>query len=81
VEDLAAMVRDGEPLIPSVIFFPMHRLERIELDLPSGSLPSLSQRFLAKTGLEPATALIPKAGIEKIGSAGKSRSRASKGRA
>ena len=56
-EDLAVMVRDGEPFTPAVVFFPMHRIERVELDLPDGSLPSLSQRFLAKTGLQPATAL------------------------
>jgi len=58
-EDLAVMVRDGEPFTPAVVFFPMHRIERIELDLPDGSLPSLSQRFLAKTGLEPSAALAP----------------------
>src|SRR5438270_13189952 len=56
-EDLAVMVRDGEPFTPAVVFFPMHRIERVELDLPDGSLPSLSQRFLAKTGLEPSAAL------------------------
>ena len=56
-EDLTVMVKDGEPFTPAVVFFPMHRIERVELDLPDGSLPSLSQRFLAKTGLEPATAL------------------------
>lgn len=59
-EDLAVMVRDGEPFTPAVVFFPMHRIERVELDLPDGNLPSLSQRFLAKTGLDPATALAPK---------------------
>lgn len=59
-EDLAVMVRDGEPFTPAVVFFPVHRIERVELDLPDGNLPSLSQRFLAKTGLEPATALEPK---------------------
>ena len=32
-------------------FFPMHRLERIIVDEPSGSIPSLSQRFHAKVGL------------------------------
>jgi hypothetical protein len=56
-EDLAVMVRDGEPFTPAVVFFPMHRIERVELDLPDGSLPSLSQRFLAKTGLQPSSAL------------------------
>jgi hypothetical protein len=58
-EDLAVMVKDGEPFTPAVVFFPMHRIERVELDSPDGSLPSLSQRFLAKTGMEPATALTP----------------------
>jgi len=58
-EDLAVMVRDGEPFTPAVVFFPMHRIERVELDLPDGSLPSLSQRFFVKTGLEPPAALAP----------------------
>jgi hypothetical protein len=58
-EDLAVMVRDGEPFTPAMVFFPMHRIERVELDLPDGSLPSLSQRFFAKTGLEPSAALAP----------------------
>jgi hypothetical protein len=52
-EDLVAMVKDGEPFSPGVVFFPMHRMERMELDLPDGSLPSLSQRFAAKTGFDP----------------------------
>ena len=56
-EDLTVMVRDGEPFTPAVVFFPMHRIERVELDSPDGSLPSLSQRFLAKTGLEPSAVL------------------------
>src|SRR2546430_12085315 len=57
-EDLAVMVRDGEPFTPAVVFFPMHRIERVELDLPDGTLPSLSQRFFAKTGLQPSDLLI-----------------------
>jgi hypothetical protein len=56
-EDLVHMVKDGESVSPAVVFFPMHRIERIELDLPDGNLPSLSQRFLAKTGIEPAALL------------------------
>jgi hypothetical protein len=62
-EDLVVMVKDGESFSPAVVFFPMHRIERIELDLPDGSLPSLSQRFSAKTGLDPA-ALLGSAGAE-----------------
>jgi hypothetical protein len=58
-EDFVVMVKDGESFTPAVVFFPMHRIERIELDLPDGSLPSLSQRFSAKTGLDPAAVLGP----------------------
>ena len=56
-EDLVAMVKDGETFSPGVVFFPMHRVERMELDLPDGSLPSLSQRFASQTGLDPAVLL------------------------
>lgn len=58
-EDLTVMVRDGEPFTPAVVFFPMHRIERVELDLPDGGLPSLTQRFLSKTGLDPSAVLSP----------------------
>lgn len=52
-EDLIALVKDGERFAPGVVFFPMHRVERIELDLPDGDLPSLSERFASKTGADP----------------------------
>jgi hypothetical protein len=61
-EDFVLMVKDGESFSPAVVFFPMHRIERIELDLPDGSLPSLAQRFSAKTGLDPAE-LLSSAGV------------------
>lgn len=56
-EDLLTTVKDGDSFTPAVVFFPMHRIERIELDLSDGSLPSLSQRFSAKTGFDPAAIL------------------------
>ena len=65
-EDFVVMVKDGEAFSPAVVFFPMHRIERIELDLPDGSLPSLSQRFLAKTGRDPAGLLNPAEANRKI---------------
>jgi hypothetical protein len=40
-----------------VVFFPMHRVERVEMDLPDGNIPSLTQRFTAKTGVAPGTVL------------------------
>ncbi len=53
-EAVTALVKSGEPFTPSVVFFPMHRIERMELDCPDGSLPSLTQRFQARTGMDPA---------------------------
>ena len=58
-EDLTVMVKDGDPFTPAVVFFPMHRIERVELDLPDGALPSLTQRFQTRTGLDPTIALAP----------------------
>ena len=58
-EDIAAMVKEGEPFTPAVVFFPMHRIERVDLDVSDGTLSSLSQRFHAKTGLDPSAALAP----------------------
>lgn len=77
-EDLTVMVRDGEPFTPAVVFFPMHRIERLELDLPDGGLPSLSQRFLSKTGIDPAEALSPHTEKSAISAADLSRTHASK---
>ena len=50
LEDLARQVRAGEPAIASTAFFPMHRVERMELDEAAGELPSLAQSFAAQTG-------------------------------
>jgi hypothetical protein len=36
----------------------MHRVERIELDLPEGNILSLAQRFAQKTGQDPAPLLV-----------------------
>ena len=57
-DDFVSLVKDGEPFSPSVVFLPMHRLERMELDLPDGSIPSLSQRFAGKTGLDASRVLM-----------------------
>lgn len=72
-EDFVVMVKDGEPFSPVVVFFPMHRIERVELDLPDGNLPSLSQRFSAKTGRDPAVLLGPPATDGRTGGRGSQR--------
>lgn len=48
--DLAQQLRTGESAGASTVFFPMHRVERMELDEPVGELPSLAQEFAAKAG-------------------------------
>jgi hypothetical protein len=57
-DDLVSLVKDGEPFSPAAVFFPMHRIERMELDLPDGNIPSLSQRFESKTGKSPLELLV-----------------------
>ena len=57
-ETFIAQIRDGEPFAAGAMFFPMHRIERLELDLPEGTLPSLAQRFAQKTGMDPAPMLV-----------------------
>jgi hypothetical protein len=59
LEDLAAMIRDGEPCTPAIVFFPLHRVERMELDLRCGRVPSLAERLLATTGLQASMWFLP----------------------
>jgi hypothetical protein len=49
-DETVRMVRHEEPVDPSEVFFPMHRVERVEIDAPSCGIPSLSQRFETTTG-------------------------------
>lgn len=49
-EDFVHLVRAGEPACPAAVFFPMHRVERMEADEHSGDIPSLRERFQEKTG-------------------------------
>jgi hypothetical protein len=56
-EDLVSLIKNGESFTSGVVFFPMHRVERLELDLPESSVLSLSQRFAHKTGQDPAPIL------------------------
>jgi hypothetical protein len=57
-DNLASQIKNGEPFTSGVVFFPMHRLERMELDLPEGNILSLAQRFAEKTGQDPAPLLV-----------------------
>jgi len=48
-DDFVRLVRSGEPASLGAVFFPMHRVERIEIDARNGDIPSLQERFHAKT--------------------------------
>lgn len=50
LDDFAALMKSGESAAPSVVFFPMHRIERVELDARNGEIPSLAEQFTAKSG-------------------------------
>jgi len=56
-DDLISTIKSGDSFTSGVIFFPMHRVERIELDLPESNILSLSQRFAQQTGQDPAPLL------------------------
>ncbi|MCU1307496.1 MAG: hypothetical protein JWN45_2191 [Acidobacteriaceae bacterium] len=48
-EDFSRLVKAGEDVVPSVVFFPMHRVERMEMDSRNGEIPSMQERFFSKT--------------------------------
>jgi hypothetical protein len=69
-EDFARLVKAGENVTPASVFFPMHRVERIELDARNGDIPSLAERFENRTGrsLESLSGLAAVASSGTIGS-------------
>jgi hypothetical protein len=50
LDDLARQIRAGERAGPSTVFFPMHRVERMELDEAAGELASLAENFRTNAG-------------------------------
>jgi hypothetical protein len=51
LDDFARQLKDGDCADAGLVFFPMHRVERLELDSRCGDVPSLAERFLIKSGL------------------------------
>ncbi|HKD13763.1 MAG TPA: hypothetical protein VKE71_04380 [Candidatus Angelobacter sp.] len=49
-DDFVQLVKSGEATTASAVFFPMHRIERVELDSANGEIPSLAEQFAAKAG-------------------------------
>jgi hypothetical protein len=66
MDDCARLVRASEPVTPGAVFFPMQRVERMELDARNGEIPSLRERFRNKAGQDMAQ-LIGAAAQPEIG--------------
>lgn len=50
-DDFASQLRAGEHVSPGLVFFPMHRVERVELDAREGDVPSMAERFEQRAGV------------------------------
>ena len=58
-EEVLSLVRTGQAdqVALGTRFVPMHRVEAMHLDLPGSGVPSLSEIFQSRTGLDPAAFL------------------------
>jgi hypothetical protein len=52
-DDWVHQILDAQPSLVtlSTVFYPLHRVERIALDEPTGEIPSLEQRFTTRIGI------------------------------
>ncbi len=51
---------------PVTSFYPMHRIQRLELDETVGPIPSLSRSFMEEVGISAAEALRPNPSLEPL---------------
>src|ERR1044071_1559670 len=49
-DDFIQMVKAGEATAANTVFFPMHRVQRMEVDVRNSGLPSPPAQFAATTG-------------------------------
>ena len=49
-DEVTGMLRADELVMPATVFFPLNRVERMELDVSLGQIPSLAERFETKSG-------------------------------
>jgi hypothetical protein len=47
---LRGLTGGDEGLSPSTVFFPLPRIEKVLVDAPNGSIPSLADRFAQRVG-------------------------------
>jgi hypothetical protein len=65
-EDFVSLLRAGEATTPCEVFFPMHRIERVEVDLHNGTLPSLGERFESSAGQAVSAIFGPHSNIRSV---------------
>ena len=54
-DDFVRQLRDGEVAVPVTVFYPMHRIQSVELERSDGPVLSLLERFQQETGFNPET--------------------------
>ena len=50
LEDFAVQVKAGDHVTAGIVFFPMHRVEKMELDQSGEDVPSIRETLAGKTG-------------------------------
>jgi hypothetical protein len=60
-DDFVRQLRDGEVAVPVTVFYPMHRIQSVELERSDGPVLSLLERFQQDTGSNPETVFQPQA--------------------
>jgi hypothetical protein len=58
-DDFVRQLRDGEVAVPVTVFYPMHRIQSVELERSDGPVLSLQERFQQVTGFNPETVFQP----------------------
>jgi hypothetical protein len=54
-DDFVRQLRNREVAVPVTVFYPMHRVQSVELERSDGPVPSLLERFQQETGADPET--------------------------
>ena len=62
LDDFARQIGSDDNPSLNIVFFPMTRIERMELDVRNGEIPSLNERFANKAGVTLDTLLARYAG-------------------
>ena len=54
-DDFVRQLRNREMAVPVTVFYPMQRVQSVELERSDGPVPSLLDRFRQETGADPET--------------------------